>query len=323
MLLNNLYDLIIKYGIQKDPRGNKISGYFKRIRGEYNKLDAQGRKFFDKESFKNPFSDTRILYGDGKTNIKNIMVGIDIETAEILLADKIRAKDGLDLVVSHHPEGCAFAGLSEVMQVQEDILLRCGLKEDVVKDMLQERVREVSRKIHSANHSRAVDAARLMDMPFLSCHTPADNFVAKALQSGFDSYRPKRLKDSVSMLLKIKEYQSAARNKSGPKIILGKPENKTGKVLVDMTGGTEGPKGIFPRLSQAGIDTLVCMHLSEEHFSKIKTEHINVIIAGHIASDNLGMNLLLDKIQSREKLQIISCSGFNRIERPAGKGILN
>ena len=82
-----------------------------------------------------------------------------------------------------------------------------------------------------------------------------------------------------------------------------------------MTGGTEGPKELFARLSQAGVGTLVCMHLSEEHFAKVKPEHINVVIAGHMASDNLGLNLLFDKIESVEKLDIECCSGFERIRR--------
>nr|HPN89055.1 NGG1p interacting factor NIF3 [Candidatus Omnitrophota bacterium] len=71
---------------------------------------------------------------------------------------------------------------------------------------------------------------------------------------------------------------------------------------------------IFARLSQAGIKTLVCMHLSEEHFKKVQTEYLNVIIAGHIASDNLGLNLLLDKIEKKNKLDIIACSGFRRFK---------
>ena len=82
-----------------------------------------------------------------------------------------------------------------------------------------------------------------------------------------------------------------------------------------MTGGTEGPKRIFPRLSQAGVGTIVAMHLSEEHFKHAKTELINVVIAGHIASDTLGLNLLLDKLMKKENMRIIPCSGFVRIRR--------
>ena len=82
-----------------------------------------------------------------------------------------------------------------------------------------------------------------------------------------------------------------------------------------MTGGTEGSKDIFQKLSQAGIGTILAMHLSEEHFRKVRAEHINVIIAGHIASDSLGLNLLLDKLEKRQKFSIIECSGFKRVKR--------
>ena len=40
------------------------------------------------------------------------------------------------------------------------------------------------------------------------------------------------------------------------------------------------------------------MHLSEEHFAKVKENNINVVIAGHISSDNLGVKLLLDNIEA-------------------------
>ena len=60
------------------------------------------------------------------------------------------------------------------------------------------------------------------------------------------------------------------------------------------------------------------MHLSEEHLAKVKCANLNVVIAGHIASDNLGLNLLLDKIEKEEKFNCVSCSGFQRIRRVEG-----
>jgi hypothetical protein len=82
-----------------------------------------------------------------------------------------------------------------------------------------------------------------------------------------------------------------------------------------MTGGTEGSKDVFDKLYCAGVRTIVAMHLSEEHFKKVKDANLNVVIAGHISSDNLGLNLLLDRIEKVEPLQFIGCSGFTRIKR--------
>ena len=84
-----------------------------------------------------------------------------------------------------------------------------------------------------------------------------------------------------------------------------------------MTGGTEGSKDVFDKLYRAGVRTLVSMHLSEEHFKKVKDANLNVVIAGHISSDNLGMNLLLDKVEeyAKQDFEVIACSGFTRIKR--------
>jgi NAD(P)H-dependent flavin oxidoreductase YrpB (nitropropane dioxygenase family) len=102
---------------------------------------------------------------------------------------------------------------------------------------------------------------------------------------------------------------------AGPRIILGSPKRPVGKISVEMTGGTEGPRDIFETMHKKGIRTLVCMHLSEEHFKKVKDVNLNVVIAGHISSDNLGLNLLLDRIVSRHSLQILVCGGFRRFTR--------
>ena len=40
----------------------------------------------------NPYADTRILYGDPDTEVSSILVGIDLEVGEVLLADRLREK---------------------------------------------------------------------------------------------------------------------------------------------------------------------------------------------------------------------------------------
>jgi len=57
------------------------------------------------------------------------------------------------------------------------------------------------------------------------------------------------------------------------------------------------------------------MHLSEDHRKEAEKNHLNVIIAGHISSDTLGLNLLLDEISKDNSLEIIECSGFKRFSR--------
>jgi putative NIF3 family GTP cyclohydrolase 1 type 2 len=201
------------------------------------------------------------------------------------------------------------------MDLQVDLLAKAGVKRTVAEDLLKKRKGEVERRVISANHTRSVDAARLLDIPFLCAHTVADNCVTKFLQDLLDKKRPKTLADVIKILDTIPEYKIASQNNAGPRILIGDDKKPAGKILVEMTGGTEGSTQAFSRLSQAGVNTLVSMHLSEEHYKVAREQYINVVIAGHISSDNLGLNLLLDKLEQKAKLDFVSCSGFQRIRR--------
>jgi len=317
MKIKDIYDLIIKKGIENDPRGkDAVLKTLKKTSEEYKNLKDEEKKEFDKEKLTNPYADTRVLYGDMDLNVKRILVGIDIEVAEILLADRISVKgEKIDLIISHHPVGKAFANFYEVMGMQADILQKMGVPINVAEGTLFPRIKEVERKVLPLNHMRTVDAARLMNIPIMCAHTVADNFVATYLQSLIDNKKPDTLKDVINILKEIPEYAYAFSNNAGPKIIIGSDSNRVGKIFVDMTGGTEGAKEVYERLSQAGVGTMIGMHFSEEHKKELEKHHINAIVAGHTSSDSLGLNLLLDEILKEEKIDIVSCSGFYRVSR--------
>jgi hypothetical protein len=42
---------------------------------------------------------------------------------------------------------------------------------------------------------------------------------------------------------------------------------------------------------------------------------LHIVIARHISSDTLGLNLLLDAMEKRGPLTVVECSGFKRIRR--------
>lgn len=319
MRLKELYEKAISIGIENDPRGKDIvQKDLDMRRKEYESLKEKDRAAFDLESLTNPYSDSRILNGSGEEEIRNVLIGIDIEVGEVLLADRLREKGtSVDLVISHHPEGKAYANLYDVMRIQADILHRFGVPISIAEDLMETRIKEVERKLMPVNHTRAVDAARLLGIPFLCLHTPADNMVTTYLQGLFEEKRPYTIDDVMDILEGIPEYREAKGRGAGPKILIGSKSRKAGKIFVDMTGGTEGSKDIFGSLSNTGINTIVAMHLSEEHRKEAEKNHINVIIAGHISSDNLGLNLLMDEIlkTSEDKLNILECSGFRRFSR--------
>ena len=83
-----------------------------------------------------------------------------------------------------------------------------------------------------------------------------------------------------------------------------------------MTGGThgKGSEKIYERMGHYGIGTVIAMHVGEEDRSEAIKHHVNIVIAGHIASDSLGLNIILDELEKRG-VDIIPCSGFIRNSR--------
>jgi putative NIF3 family GTP cyclohydrolase 1 type 2 len=316
MKLKEIYRLAVEKGIENDPRGREaIEKHLAREKEAYEKLDEREKEFFDLERLENPFSDTRILFGDPETEVQRVLCGIDMESHEVMLADMLTKKGTkIDLVISHHPEGAALANLHYVMYLQADIWNRFGVPINIGDSLIDTRAKEVMRRLMPYNHQRTLDAARLLGYPYMSIHTPADNCVTTFLQTMFDEKKPERVKDVIDLLLEIPEYREARKQGAGPTIIAGSPEKRAGTVMVDMTGGTEGPKEALEKLSAAGVGTIVAMHMTDDIREKAEAGHISVIIAGHIASDSIGLNHILDEYEKRG-VEIVSCSGLIRVSR--------
>ncbi|WP_366922625.1 NGG1p interacting factor NIF3 [Metallumcola ferriviriculae] len=316
MQLGEIYQLAINEGIAADYRGEKgIKEMLARQEKKYRDLKEEDKAAFDQENLSNPFNDTRILYGDSGRKVNTILAGIDIEAAEVLMADRLREKGTpIDLIMAHHPEGKALAALHEVMHLQEDILHILGVPINVAEGILSRRIGEVKRGLMPVNHNRTVDAAKIFDIPLMCVHTPADNLVSKFLDDLFNDKKPETVGDVVTGLKGVPEYQKAMEINAGPTIILGSSDRRAGKIFVDMTGGTGGSEDAYEKLAQAGVGTIVGMHMGEKHRKEAEKNHLNVVIAGHIASDSLGMNLFLDSLAAKG-IEIITCSGLTRVTR--------
>jgi len=314
--IREIYELAVERGIEKDPRSKdavlKLLGKEKKL---YDEMKEEEKKEFDRDRLFNPYSDTRILYGDPEREVERIIAGIDMETGEVLLADRLSSRGKkIDLILAHHPEGKAMSALYRVMDLQEDLLAKFGVPINVAEGIMDSRINEVKRGLLPLNHNRAVDAARLLDIPLMCVHTPADNHVSDFLQTYLDEKKPDTLGDVVKALKEIPEYAEAVRYNAGPTIMVGNKDRRAGKIMVDVTGGTSGSEDAYAKLAVAGVGTLVVMHIGEKHRKEAEKNHVNVVVAGHMASDSLGMNLFLDEL-ARRGLEIIPCAGLLRCER--------
>ena len=319
MTIQQIYKQAITLGIAHDlrPRAQVIK-YLKRMKEAHAKLSREEKKYFDAEGLTNPYLDTRVHFDSGVKNVKRVMAGIDIDSAEILLAHTLSEKNPkkpIDLVIAHHPVGKGLMGLDAVMGLQVDVLAQYGVPINIAETLVKKRISEVSRGIDPVNHFKAVDAARLLNVGYMCTHTITDNMVATFLKKKIAKDKPEYVCDILTSLMEIKEYQEAKKQGGGPRLFTGEKENHAGVIAItEVTGGTEGSENIYEKLASAGVGTIIAMHQSEKHRENAKKAHINIVIAGHMSSDSIGMNLFLDELE-KEGIEIIPCSGLIRYSR--------
>lgn len=326
----------IKMGMESDFRGKDgVQKLLDNKKAKFSKLSPKEQEEFNIESLENPYLDSGVYNVAENKEIKRVLVGIDIGPEEILLA---RQLGNIDLVIAHHPIGKGLAQLADVMDLQADVYNHYGVPINVAEGLMRQRISEVARGVNAINHQRTVDTARLLGVNLMNSHTPTDNLAAKFLKQVIESHsadnltQPKKLEkvaDVVDVLKEIPEYKEAMKIGVGPKIFAGSPENRCGKIaLTEITGGTEGSPKLYEKVAQAGIGTVIGMHISEEHKKEAEAAHVNIVIAGHMSSDSLGVNLLMDELcrQSRASamadpsgqkrgIEIVACSGFTRVSR--------
>lgn len=309
MTIKQIYDLSIKMGIKADPRGLKqVNEVMKRRKMQYEKTNKEEKKYYDKEKLNNPYPDSILLVGNLDKKVKKILAGIDIDTSEVLLADRL---GDVDLLIAHHPE---WFYVHEVMDMQVDFFNKCGVSLNVAEWITKQRSKEIERTTKHLNRSRTIDAVKLLNFSLIAPHTPMDNLAYDFIDRIIKKEKPEYVEDIMNSLMEIPEYQLAAKDGFGPALAVGERNNRTGKIMIDFVGGTSPSEKIYEKFSQAGIGTIIGMYISEESRKKAEKHNINVIIAGHYSSDSLGTNIFLDELE-KKGIEIIPCSGLIRVKR--------
>lgn len=318
MKLKTFFKKAVDIGMSADPRPRKqIDRMLKKHADRKAKLTGRELELFDDERTWNPYSDCRVIAGTGDEDVKTFMVGIDIETPEVLLAHTLRQQGTpIDALFIHHPEGRALGDLDKVMDMQIDVLAPLGVPVNHSEGQLRPRQDRVFRSIHHDNLLRTETAASLLGFPAVVCHTITDNLVWKLMEEEICSREYDDLQSILNALLDVPEYEYYAKKGNPPIIVCGSAGGRPGKVVAtEFTGGTNGPEEFLASQSRAGVGTILSMHVTDKTLEEAKKHHINMIQCSHMASDAIGINLLFDRLSKDEKLQTVDVSGFIRMKR--------
>ncbi len=250
--------------------------------------------------------DTGITYPG--ENVQKILMGIDMESPELLLAKEL----GFDCVVSHHPHsGLEMMNFYKVLDIQIDKMVSNGVPINKAQKALRKKMALLEAGSHPKNYDKVDSMAKLLEMPYMNIHLPADLITERKVQSLMDQISENNprvvLQDIINELGKLGVYQNGL---SKPVIRVGGPSDFAGKILVLMAGGTNGGVDVFKAYFEAGIGTIICMHVPEDVKKASEDQNIgNVIVAGHMSSDSIGLHEII-KLWRSMGLEITTMSGI-------------
>jgi putative NIF3 family GTP cyclohydrolase 1 type 2 len=232
------------------------------------------------------------IYVSGK-NVRKVLFGIDASVPELLLAKQF----GYDAVIAHHPiGGTASINFFKVFKRHIKQMVDAGIPEEEAEKAIQKKFEELDLETHTRNYAHAVDAAKLLKMPFMNVHTPLDE-VGRRIMSEKISEKIKQDSTVQDMVNALKELPEFKRAVTEIRIRLGKPENRAGKVVVSHGAGTNGGYDIARTYFTHGIGTVIYIHVSAGDLARLKNDGIgNLIVTGHVASDSVGINPFLHKL---------------------------
>ncbi len=238
---------------------------------------------------------------DSETHVKGrrlrrVLVAIDVGVSELLLARSLDC----DAVIAHHPAGgkARLEGYKVFLRHIEQ-MRRAGVPLEIARGAVKNKYRILELRHHPDNYDQTTSAAKKMDMPLVSIHSPCDEIGRKMIVReirGLDE--DSTVQELVSRIGSFPEFQKA---KSRIEVRLGSSRQKTGKVVISHACFTNGGYDVANAYFQNGTGTVCYIHILEPDLTKLASENSgNMIVLGHIASDWLGINRLLHELEKND-----------------------
>ena len=233
------------------------------------------------------------VYVSGK-NIRRVLFGIDAGVPELLLAKQLH----FDAVIAHHPMGgTAALDFHNVFERHIQQMVDAGIPKTKAEKAVSRKLEQLEVEGHTRNYDQAVDAARLLKVPYMNIHTPLDEIGRRIMSERIASRITKdsKVKDVVNALNELSEFKNAMTK---IKIRLGKVDNNAGKVVVSHGAGTNGGYEIAKAYFEHGVQTIIYIHVSPSDLERLRVENLgNLIVSGHIASDSVGINPFIHALE--------------------------
>ena len=253
--------------------------------------------------------DSGIVFDNGK-DVKRVLAGIDMDTTMLMLAKQL----GFDCVAQHHPNGIINPQMGELFGRDHlKKLMECGVPINEAQKLAYASSLKRRQNVHSRNRTQMMDAARLLDINDVAFHTPADMLAERYTQDRMNALMERNprctVQDVIDELMTIREYQDTLEGQK-PEVWVGSKDSFAGRIYVEMYGvGAPSPEE-YIACANAGVGTFITMHATPEVIKAVKEHNkANIIVAGHMASDSLGFNQILNAWEEKG-VEVVRISGI-------------
>ena len=255
----------------------------------------------------NPPADSAI-YVEG-AELTKVMFGIDIGAAELLLARQL----GCDGVIAHHPAGgTAKLNFPEVLTRHVELMVEHGVPTTTARDAIQSLMTRALLRAQAENFDHVPSAARLLEMPFLNVHLPLDEVGRRMMGETIEKHvegldHSPSVQDAIDALRTMPEFANALTRIMVP---VGAVDRPLGRIAIVHGAGTNGGYPVARAYFQSGVDTVLYIHVAPDDAQRLRSETSgNLIVSGHIASDMVGINPFVAKLEERG-IEVIRMSGL-------------
>ncbi len=223
-------------------------------------------------------------------NIRKVLLTIDADPAIITLAKD----DGYDAIIAHHPIGKSLLNFHKVFDRHIQYMLAHGINEERAKEAVDALKQKVMLRTHTSIYTHTVAVAEMLGMPLLNIHLPCDELMRLKIVDTLDGIE--KVSDIIDNIKDIHEF---AKADTEPLVVYGDAEHNINRYAIVIAAGTNGGAEIAKLYFEAGIDTIIYLHISNEELAKLKASAIdgNLVILGHLAGDSLGLNIFADKLE--------------------------
>jgi len=258
-------------------------------------------------------------------NIKRIILTMDVNVGVLHMAKQM----GFDAVVGHHPCG-VLPKRGEVYRRHIDLLEKHGIPREKAMGALGESIESTVRRtenqrfrmmfFESPNQTvLEVDAAKILDLPFMNVHNPLDETGRRILQAKIDevaSHNPSlKVQDVLTLIEELPEARYAkAQYGISPGIFLGEPDSMASRVVFVHGAMTAPSAEIINFYWENGLKTIVVLHATFETLETLRKEDRgNLICTGHFVGDSIGITPFINKLRERG-LEVVCMGGIIDIQ---------